>query len=174
MRAPLACLLLAMAAVPAAAQTDIASKIVNDPGAPEVSGARAKLVDDPVVQGGKALRVTVPKKGANAWDSVVESAINKPVKAGDKLVLIFDARLVKGEAGAKTATIPYIAVQMKAAPYTGVISGPVTVTPEWAPHKIEGKSAKAYPAGALKATVQVANAKQTIDFGPIVVLNMGQ
>ncbi|HEX9954285.1 MAG TPA: hypothetical protein VGB48_03605 [Allosphingosinicella sp.] len=174
MRAITACLLWALPAAAALAQTDLASRIINDPAAPEVNGARAKLVDDAEVQGGKALRVTVPKKGQNNWDSVVETAINKPVKAGDKLVLMLDARLVKGEGDATTATIPYTAVQMKAAPYSAVISGPITISQSWGLYKVEGRAAKDYGAGALKASVQIANAKQIIDFGPIVVLNMGQ
>ena len=45
----------------------IASKIVNDPGAPEVRGVKAQLVDDPKVTGGKAMRVQIPRKGQNAW-----------------------------------------------------------------------------------------------------------
>lgn len=174
MRAIYACLLWALPAAAALAQPDVTSRIINEPGAPEVNGARAKLVDDSAAQGGKALRVTVPKKGQNNWDSVVESPIGKPVKAGDKLVLLFDARLVKGDGAAASATIPYNAIQLKAAPYSAVISGPATIGAEWAPQKIEGRADKDYPAGALKATLQVGNAKQTIDFGPIVVLNMGQ
>jgi hypothetical protein len=158
----------------AAGQEDLASKIVNDPAAPEVKGAKAKLVEDSGVQGGKALRVTVARKGANNWDSVVESAIVKPVKAGDRLLLAFNARLEKGEEGATTAVIPYAAVQITAAPYTGILSGQAAIGPEWAFHKIEGKADKDYPAGALKATIQIGNAKQVIDLGPIVVLNLGQ
>lgn len=158
----------------AAAQADLASKIVNEPGAPQVTGAKAKLVDDPAVQGGKALRVTVARKGQNNWDSVVESSITKAVKAGDRLVLAFEARLEKGEGAAATAEIPYSAVQLKAAPYTSVVSGQVAIGPDWKFHKIEGKADKDYPSDALKATIQIGNAKQTIDFGPVVVLNMGQ
>ena len=173
MRRIAACL-IALAPVAAAAQTDLASRIVNDPSAPEVNGAKAKLVDDAAAQGGKALRVTVAKKGQNNWDSVVESPILKPVKAGDRLVLTFEARLEKGDGGATTATIPYSAVQLKAAPYTGIVSGSAEIGPEWKLHKVEGKADKDYGAGALKATIQIGNAKQTIDFGPIVVLNMGQ
>ena len=44
---------------------DLVKQIVNDPGAPEVSGAKASLVDDPKVEGGKALRIQVPRKGSN-------------------------------------------------------------------------------------------------------------
>lgn len=164
-----------LAAAPAAfAQEDLASKLANDPGAPEVKGAKAKLVEDEKVQGGTALRVTVPRTGTNNWDSVVESDIAKPVKAGDKLILAFDARLEQGPRGATSAKIPYVAIQLKEAPYTGVVSGEVTLGPDWEYHKIEGKAGKDYPAGALKATIQIGNARQTIDFGPIVVLNMGQ
>ncbi len=169
-----ACLIAAAPVAAALAQTDLASKIVNDPGAPEVKGAKATLVDDAKVQGGKAIRVAVSKKGENNWDSVVESSVNKPVKKGDKLVLAFEARLEKGPGGATNAAIPFSAIQMKAAPYTGVVQGQVTVGPEWQFHRIEGTADKDYPADALKATIQIGNARQTIDFGPVVVLNMGQ
>ena len=170
----IAACLIAASPVAALAQTDLASKIVNDPGAPEIKGARATLVDDEKVQGGKAIRVAVPKKGANNWDSVVESSVSKPVKKGDKLVLAFEARLEKGPDGATSAAIPYSAIQLKAAPHTGVVQGQVTVGPDWQFHRIEGTADKDYPADALKATIQVGNARQTIDFGPVVVLNMGQ
>ena len=168
------CLLWLAPVSAAVAQTNVADKIINNPGAPQVNGAKAKLVDDAAAQGGKALRVTVASKGKNNWDSVVESAIPKAVRAGDKLVLAFEARLAKGDGGAASAKIPYSAIQLKAAPYTGVVSGEVTVGPEWKFHRIEGKADKDYPADALKATIQIGNAAQTIDFGPIVVLNMGQ
>lgn len=169
-----ACLLALAPAAAAIAQTDLASRIINDPGAPEVNGAKAKLVADPAVQGEKALRIAVARKGKNNWDSVVESAINKPVKAGDRLVLALEARLEQGEGGATTATIPYVAIQQIAAPYKGVVSGEMPVGAEWKLHRIEGRADKDYPANALKATVQLGNAKQTVDLGPIVVLNMGQ
>lgn len=47
----------------------IASKIINDPGAPEVRGADARLIDDANVTGGRALRVMVPRKGKNLGTS---------------------------------------------------------------------------------------------------------
>ena len=168
------CLLVLVPLSAAVAQDDIATRIVNDPGAPQVTGAKARIVDDPEVQGGKALRVTVARKGRNNWDSAVESAIAKPVKAGDKLIIAFQARLAKGEGGATTASIPYTAIQLKAAPYTGIVSGDVTVGTDWAFHKVEGKADKDYPADGLKAAIHIGNAQQTIDFGPIVILNMGQ
>jgi hypothetical protein len=166
--------LLALAPIAAAAQDDLAKQIVNDPGAPEVSGAKASLVDDAKAEGGKALRVQVPKKGANPWDSTVGGAIKKPIAKGDHLVLLFSARLAAGANGATTATLPYNAIQLNAAPYTTVIQGSGEIGPEWKDFKVEGVSAADYPANALKVTMQLATAKQTVDFGPIVVLDRGK
>ena len=59
----LAVLCLAVAAPASALQDDdIASKIINDPSAPQVVGAKSSLRNDANVQGGKALRIQVPAK----------------------------------------------------------------------------------------------------------------
>jgi hypothetical protein len=55
-----------------------------------------------------------------------------------------------------------------------VISGSNDIGPEWKPLQVTGKADRDYAAGALKVTIQLATAKQTVDFGPIVVLDMGQ
>jgi hypothetical protein len=152
----------------------IASKIVNDPGAPEVRGASARLVDDPKVTGGKAMRVQVPRKGKNAWDISIASALKKPVKAGDTLLLVFPARLEKGENGATTATLPWNAVSLTSPPWSGVLGGPADIGGEWKMFEIKGKADKDYAAGALAVGIQLATARQTVDVGPIIVLNLGQ
>jgi hypothetical protein len=152
----------------------IASKIVNDPGAPQVNGAKGRLVDDAKVMGGKALRVTVPGKGKNAWDISVASPLKKPVKAGDTLLLVFPARLDKGENGATTTTLPWNAVSMTSPPWSGVVGGPADIGPEWKTVEIKGKADKDYAAGSLSVGIQLATARQTVDLGPIVVINLGQ
>lgn len=168
-----AALVLAAPVAAPAAQNDLASKIINDPGDPQVSGAHATLRDDPKVQGGKALRLDVPRKGKNPWDASVGGPVTKAVKAGDKLVLAFWARLEKGEGGL-TTTLPYNAVQLAAAPYTTVMSGAVDVGPEWKLQQVSGKADRDYPANALKVSIQLATQKQTVDVGPIILLDMGQ
>jgi hypothetical protein len=171
-----AALMAAAAPGIAAAQdaSDLTKQIVNDPSAPEVNGAKASLVDDAQVQAGKALRVDVPRKGANPWDSIVGGAIKKPISKGDRLVLLFSARLHKGQNGATTATLPYNAIQLSAAPYSTVISGSGEIGPAWKDFQVAGIADGNYPAGALKVTIQLATAKQTVDFGPIVVLDRGK
>lgn len=167
-----------IAAAPVAGQaaqdSDLTKQIVNDPSAPDVNGAKASLVSDPKAQGGKALRVQVPRKGSNPWDSTVGGAIKKPIAKGDRLVLLFAARLEKGENGATTAVLPYNAIQLAAEPYTTVMTGSEQIGPEWKDFQVTGVADANYPANALKVTIQLATAKQTVDFGPIVVLDRGK
>lgn len=148
--------------------------IINDPGAPQVQGASGRLRDDANVQGGKALRVVVRQKGANPWDVAVQTPITKPVKAGDKLLLAFWARLEKGEGGATTTTLPYNAVQMSAAPYTALFTSPGEIGPEWKMVEVRGTVDADHAAGTLNATIHLATAAQTVDLGPIFVVNLGQ
>lgn len=161
----------ALLLAPAAAQE---LDIINDPAAPQVNGASGRLRDDPGVQGGKALRVTVRSKGANPWDAAVESAITQPVKAGDELLLAFWARLEKVEGGATTTTLPFSGIQLASAPYTTLLSAPAEVGPEWKLHEIRGRADADHAAGTLKVAIHLATAAQTVEFGPIFVVNLGQ
>jgi hypothetical protein len=170
------CVAAVLVAAPfsALAQDDVARQIVNDPTGPEVNGAKAALVDDAKAEGGKALRVQVPKKGANPWDSTVGGPIKKPISRGDHLVVLYSARLEKGENGATTATLPYTALQLTAAPYSTIIQGSADIGPEWKQFQVTGVSNANYKPGELKVTIQLATAKQTVDLGPIIVLDRGQ
>ena len=175
-RAASAIVLVSMCSLsPAVGQptSDLASKIVNDPSSPTINGARGSLRADAQVQGGQALRVDVPRKGANVWDSAVESVVTKPVKAGDELVLVFSARLAKGDKGATESTIPYAAVQLATPPYSSVLRQSVTINADWKPVEIRGVADKDYAANSLKATIHLATAKQSVELGPVVVFDLG-
>lgn len=164
---------------PAAARADdLASRIISNPNpeAYRVDGIRSGggVRRDPGVQFGKALRVPVPGQGANPWSVAVAVPIVRPVHAGDNLILAFWARLERGPDGATSAILPYNAVQMAAAPYTAVFTGPVTLGPEWQMFEIRGRADRDYAAGDLNVSMHLATARQTIDIGPVFVLNMGQ
>jgi len=152
---------------------DLASKIINDPSAPVVNGAQAALHDDPQVQGSKALRIRIPKKGENPWDSAIESVIAKPVKAGDQIALVFSARLERGANGATTATIPYAAVQLASEPFTTVLQQSAEIGPQWKDVEIRGTADRDYPPGSLKVAIHLATGKQTVDLGPVIACDLG-
>jgi len=157
---------------------DILKQIVNRPPVTAwhldgVTG-KPKVHDDPAVQYGKAVRVDVPGKGENPWSIAASNPIDKPVKAGDNLVLAFWARLEKGENGATTATLPYNAIQMANAPYTALFNAPATIGPEWKMVEIKGKADRNYAGGQLNVSIHLATGKQVVDLGPVFVLDTGQ
>jgi len=152
----------------------VPSMIINDPGAPNVNGGKTKLIDDERVTGGKALRIQVPSKSKNAWDVSLASPITKPVKAGDNLLLVFWARLEQGPDGAAAAILPWNSIGMTTAPWSAVVGQPADIGPDWKQFEISGKAERDFDAGALGASLQLATAKQTVDLGPVIVLNLGQ
>ena len=184
----LAACLLAMTALPpapaaaqqqASAEDDILSHVISvpNPRAYRVdgtqNGAQSQVRNDSSVQGGKALRVQVPARSTQTWDTAVAVPINRAVHAGDNLVLAFWARLEQGDNGATTASLPYNSVQLSAAPYTAMFSGGVTVTGQWQMFEIHGQAARDYAAGALNVSIHLATGHQTIDIGPVFLLDMG-
>lgn len=184
----LAVLCLAMTALvsaPAAAQQqssedDILNRVISvpNPRAYRVdgtqNGAQSQVRNDSSVQGGKALRVQVPARSAQTWDTAVSVPINRAVRSGDHLVLAFWARLEQGDNGATSASLPYNSVQLAAAPYSAVFTGPATITPTWQMFSIEGQANRDYAANALNVSIHLATGHQTVDIGPVFVLNMGQ
>ncbi|HEY0413356.1 MAG TPA: hypothetical protein VGD66_09450 [Allosphingosinicella sp.] len=156
---------------------DILDKVINvpPPSAWRIDGLRdrPKVRTDSSVQGGKALRVEIPGKGADPWAVSAANPVEKPVKAGDKLILAFWARLEIGEDGAAAATLPHNGVQLAAAPYTAVFAGPVTIGPEWKMYEVRGKADRDYAGGQLNVVLHLATAKQVIDLGPVFLLDMG-
>lgn len=161
--------------VPVMAQ-DILSKAINDPSVAWSvygSGVKAELVKDSAVSGGTAERIRVSDKGEHPWDSGASTLSVKPVATGDVLLLAFWARAQDMPAGADGADITAV-IQENTAPYTALGSGtPLHIGPQWKLYYTSGIAAKAYPAKAVSAALQLATAKQVIDFGPIFLLNFG-
>ena len=161
-----------------AAEDDIASHIISVPvpARYRVDGLRngGRVHSDATVQGGKSLRIEVPGRSEQVWSVAVSVPITAAVHANDELVLAFWARLERGENGATSAELPYNAVQLASAPYTQVFGGPATIGPEWHMFEIHGRATQDYAAGALNVAMHLATGHQTIDIGPVFVLNMGQ
>lgn len=156
---------------------DLANKIISNPmpAAFRVDGVRnAARVRDEGVQFGWARRVPVPGRSDQAWTVSVAVPIIRAVAAGDNLILAFWARLEEGENGATTASLPYNSVQLAAAPYTPVFHEGVTITREWHLYELRGRADRDYAADTLNVSLHLATGRQTIDIGPVFVLNMGQ
>ena len=124
-----------------------------------------KLVSDKAVQGGKALRVPLTGAG-DPWSVGVNIPLIKPVKAGDKLVVAFYARLNKSDA--PTAKIN-AQVQLSSAPYTAIAGKPFDVPAQWTLFTVKAVADKDYAKGTLTAAFHINTGKQTIGLGLVAV-----
>lgn len=169
---------LALAAAPAFAQSDdaAAQAIINDPNPANfmVWGVTPppKSVKDDSVQGGRS--VHVPTTGAgNPWDISVNVPIIKPIKAGDRLTLMYYAKLEKPKEGETSAHI-IGQIQLSAAPYSVVIGSPADLTTEWKLYSVEGTADKDYAKGSLNATFHLNTGKHTVAIGLVAAFDYGQ
>ena len=166
--------LTGLAALPARAQDDVAKQIVNEPSpaAFTVYGLtdKPKLRKDAGVQGGQALRIAIPGKGATPYAIGLNAPITKPVKKGDRLVLAFWARFDQAEGS--SVEIANAAVQLAAAPYSAFMGKPVTIGPAWKLYSVEGAADRDYAAGEIAIALHLATGKQVIDLGPMFLLDL--
>lgn len=163
---------------PIQAQTggdDILKNMINSPSADSWSvwNATIEVIKDDTVQGGKASRITVAKKGANPWDASASDAIVKPVKKGDVILIAYWARVEVPPEGSQTATLPQVSLGINKAPYSTFVNEPATITRKWTMYYASGVADADYKPSDLNVSIQLATDKQVLDLGPVFVLDFG-
>lgn len=162
--------LIATAPCIASAQDDPGQLVSNpNPASFQVYGlpSAPKSVKDDSVQGGRALPVAVSGNGT-PYAVGVNVPLIQSIKAGDKLTMMFYAKLAKAEPGVTTAKIA-AQVQLSSAPYTAIASKPFDLGTEWKLLAVTAVADKDYAKGALTAAFHINTAKQTIALGPVAV-----
>jgi hypothetical protein len=166
----------ALFGVPVMAQTASDPAVLNAPGIQfwNVYGAgqTSKAHKDKDVQGGMALKITIPKATENAWDIGASVPITGAYKKGDQIVVVIYARLVSDDPLARLE-IP-ATVQIASPPYTGIIPGKLLVSPVWQPLTLIGTADADYAGGQTNVALSLGGPAKTLDFGPVFILNQGQ
>jgi hypothetical protein len=153
----------------------ILDKAINKPGANwAIYGANQsnKAMKDPSLQGGQFIRATVTAKGANPWDVGANSPIQKPIAAGDTVLVAVYLRAPELKAG-ETMSL-HVGANGAAPPYEGLLATDVKITNTWKLYYASGKASKNFPGGSMNAAVHLASDKHVVDLGPIFVLDFGQ
>jgi hypothetical protein len=161
-----------------AQQGDISKQIINVP-TPEaftVYGLSTKpaVVKDKNVQGGRALRVPIAAASDQPWSVGLISAVNQPVKKGDKLEIAVWARAEKLPDGATSAKLATIQVGLAREPYTPVFKGEAEIGSEWKMVHVVGVADRDYAPGDISVSLHLASAKQVLDIGPILLLDLNK
>jgi hypothetical protein len=157
------------------AEALFAQRLINDPRV-EVLRPYGQPIgpiprSDKTVQFGKALRVQIGSPSLEIGRIGVTTPTLKPVKEGDRIVVAFWARAQRTE---NNEPGKLCRVQLEATPVIrALVDQPFDVTPEWKMYKLSGTADRAYPAGGLNAAFHLACAKQTIDLGPVFILDYG-
>jgi len=131
----------------------------------------AKIVRDEGVQGGRAYKVSV-SKGSNAWAVGATTPMAKPVQKGHRIAIAFWAKAGKVEGG-ETGRIEYFAVERNAEPRTQVVSGSADLGPEWKLIQAQAVAPQDFAPSELTVTAHLAARSQTLQLGPIAVLDLG-
>ena len=158
-----------------AATPNVLDRAINLPGTNwSVYGAAqtAKLSKTTGVPGEQAMRVTITAKGVNPWDVGALSPIQKPIAAGDAVLIAVYLRAPQAKDG-ETAAIPFLGATEAAEPYGNIAAADVKIGNQWKLYYAKGKAARAFAPGTARVAVHLASAKQVIELGPVFVLDFG-
>ena len=157
------------------AKLPVKGVLINDPGqlytyGPEVSGQPV----DAAVTGGKALRTVTAKAGTNPWDDGLSSPISGTIKKGDVVFAAVLVRAVEPSPGAQAGTISELGVHLAGAPYTAIATASASVPKgQWTWIYASGTATADYAPGTAGFGLQLGCCKQTLEFGPAIVLDLG-
>lgn len=163
------------AAAQALAQCHTADHLINRPGANWAAygpykGKWIKATGNDETP--EAWQVSVDK-GPNPYTTGAFSPIEKPIAAGDAVVVELWMRAPEVKPG-ETTPIPSFGAGETDAPYTPIASGSADIGPEWTLYRAAGKATKAFTAGQARATVHLAAAKHVIQLGAILIFDCGK
>jgi hypothetical protein len=148
--------------------------LINDPSKLDLSiygtGVTSKSIKDASIPGGgAAMQIVIPKAGQTHFEIGASSALDTPIKKGQKIVVAFYARTIKAETPSGKGKI-HIRIQQNSAPYTGFADSAFDVGAEWTLFEAKGVSNIDAAAGAVNVGFMLSGAKQTVQIGQIIVV----
>ncbi|MFI5381538.1 MAG: hypothetical protein ACHRHE_19750, partial [Tepidisphaerales bacterium] len=123
---------------------------------------------------GRAIRANVLAAGKQAWDVQMFSPKNGvPIRRGDTLFLILNVRCLSSADPSGTGTYGAY-LQRTTSPWTAPISISDTATPQWQRVYAAGVADRDFAAGDLSLAVHLAHHAQKLEFGGVMILNLGR
>ncbi len=157
------------------ADDNIASKAINEPRLSGMmiygSAQTNSEVTDKTVLGEKAKRI-VAKGTGNAWDAAAQTTATGKVITGDQIVCVVFLKAVKTDNNAPAKVT--LRFQESAAPNTEITQDTIEIGSDWNQYQISVTANKDYARGDTAFVVQLNYGSQTIDVGPMFILNMNK
>lgn len=159
------------------ARLPVPGRLMNDP-SPSVltsygPNQTSQLVAAPDVPGGQALRVDVTSGGGETYAVGSSSQLAGDIHKGDVVFFAFYARAAATSDG-QPGVIAAMNVQQNMPPWT-VLAGTSAQAPlnSWRLFYGSGVAPSDIPSGGAVLSGQIGGRKQTIDFGPAFVFDLG-
>ncbi len=134
-------------------------------------GYKARVVKADV-DGGAAYQVRVKSAQRNPWDVTVQGPLTGGVSEGDAVTVAFWARAAKPDPSTGKGHLQ-LRVQETKEPYAGAVDKVLEIGEDWQMYEVSGVSAQSFSADEVAIAFNVGDHKQTIEFGPFYVLNLG-
>jgi cephalosporin-C deacetylase-like acetyl esterase len=138
------------------------------------SDQTSEEISAPDIPGGKAERFTL-KPGPSSWSDGAGILLKGAINAGDSILMAMYVRIVAPPAPGENGTLKEFGVSLGSAPWTPIAVSSASLPPgQWRIVYASGVAQADYASGALSAGMQLGCCTQTIDIGPIYVLDLGQ
>lgn len=151
-------------------------KLINNPYVikwkTEGPDQKSQLVEAKGGPGGMAYQVKVKKSKRQHWDIATRIPMSTDVAKDDTILVSFWARAAKPPKGKETGKIT-VAYQRNIDPYDSVFEEQIDLGTEWKLYNVAGKAGRDYSAPKTNLNFNLAHAKQTVEFGPFYVMNLG-
>jgi hypothetical protein len=122
--------------------------------------------------GGSAIAVNVSKLGQNVYEAGANIPFVEAVSEGDVLTVAFVARTISAETDTGAGKIA-LRVQRNVAPYSGFGDNILNIGPNWKVYQLRTQARIDIPKGEGAVALQFAGAKQSMEIGPVYVMNAG-
>jgi endo-1,4-beta-xylanase len=120
-----------------------------------------------------AVRVEVGRSYLPTYEAqVMSAAAQGPIRRGDTVLLSFWIRSPSAMGGA--SGIASYRLQLDGPPWTAPAGGSTSVGTQWKQVFAFGTAEEDFPDGRMRLAIHIGQQRQTLDFGGVVVVNLGQ
>jgi hypothetical protein len=131
-----------------------------------------KAVPAKTMPGGTAMAINVSAAGPNIYDSGASISFDDAVSEGDVMTIAFVARTLSADTENGAGKIA-LRVQRNIAPYTGFGDNTLAIGPNWKLYQLRTQAKVDISKGQGAVSLQFGGAKQSLEIGPVYILNAG-
>jgi hypothetical protein len=152
-------------------------RIINEPENQQAwsaygAGMTRTIVPAKGMPGGSASAINVSVQGKNIYDAGVNVPVPEALVQGDVITIAFVARTISAETDTGAGKVA-LRVQHNKPPYNGFGDNVINIGPNWKSYQLRTQAKMDIPAGEAVVALHVAGAKQSIEVGPVYILNAG-